>query len=339
MPTSIEKVLTFGIFLTLLIISFFIFQPYFTSIMAALVLAYLAYPAYGFLNKKLKHPNIVAFIVCILVVIVLVVSFWIILQITIKQIVDFYAYTQTFDVTAPIKAAFAKISNLQEFPQQLSFFVDKGIEKITSSAVNFSNTLFTNLPVIILQAFVTFFVMFYFLRDGKEIIEYFKGIMPFKEAFKNRLFSRFQEVTGGVIYGMVIVGIIQGAVAGVGYYIFGVKGAFVLMIASMFISILPFIGPWIIYIPTSLLMIAHGNTTNGIGLLIYGVVLASQIDNLVRPYFVGKKAKISNVLALVGMLGGIEVFGIIGIIIGPLIVDYTVMFIEFYRTGKISEVV
>lgn len=339
MPTSIEKVLTFSIFLVLLIISFFIFQPYFTSIMAALVLAYLFFPVYNFINKRIKHSNIASFIVCILVVLILSISFWIIVQITIKQIVEFYAYTQTFDITAPIKAIVAKISNIQEFPLQLSFFLDRGIEKITSGAVNFSNSIFTNLPVIVLQVFVTFFVMFYFLRDGKSIVEYLKGIMPFKEPFKERLFSRFKEVTGGVIYGMVIVGIIQGAVSGIGYYLFGVKGAFVLMIASMFLSILPFIGSWIIYIPTGLLMIAHGNQANGIGLLIYGVVLASQIDNLIRPYFVGKKAKISNVFALIGMLGGIQVFGLIGIIIGPLIVDYTVMFIEFYKSGKIAELV
>lgn len=306
--------------------------------MIALVLAYLCYPAYSWINKKLKSPNISSFIVCFLVVFILVVSFWFMLQITIQQILDFYTYTQTFDIVAPIKALIAQISNVQEFPIQLSFFIDKSISQITSAAVNFSNTLFVQLPVLLLQAFVAFFVMFYFLRDGPQLAEYFKGILPFKEQFKERFFLRFKEVTRGVIYGMMIVGVIQGMTAGIGFYIFGVKGAFILTLASVFLSIIPFTGPYLIYIPAGLMMILHGNN-NGIGLIIYGLIFASQIDNIIRPYFVGKKAKISMALALVGMLGGMSLFGVVGLVIGPLIVDYTVMFIEFYKEGKLSELI
>ena len=339
MPTSIEKIVTFSIFLFLLVISFFIFQPYFTSIMMALVLAYIFYPVYMWINKKIKNPNVSAFMVCLLVVLVFVIAFWVVLQITVSQIVDFYTYTQTFDITAPIKSILTKISNVQEFPVQLSFFLDKGISQLTSIAVNFSNSVFVNLPILLLQAFVTFFVMFYFIRDGKEIIEYLRNILPFKKGFKERFFTRFREITRGVIYGTIIVGIIQGITAGIGYYLFGVKGAFVLMLASCFLSIFPFLGPWIIYIPASLLLIAHGNLTGGIGLLVYGIVIASNIDNIIRPYFIGKKAKISMALALVGMLGGLSLFGIVGLIIGPLVIDYTLMFIEFYKSGKLSELI
>ena len=339
MPTSIEKIVTFSIFLVLLIVSFFIFQPYFTSIMFALVLAYLFYPVYLFINKRLKSPNVSAFIVCIMVILVLVVSLWIMLQITVQQVVDFYTYVQTFDITAPIKAVLSKLSSAKEFSVQLSFFLDKAIGQLNSFVVNLSNDIFVNLPVLLLQAFVTFFVMFYFIRDGKEIVEYLRGLLPFKEQFKERFFVRFKEVTRGVIYGTIIVGIIQGITAGIGYYIFGVKGAFVLMLASCFLSIFPFLGPWAVYVPTSLLLMAHGNIGNGIGLLIFGIVLACHIDNLLRPYFIGKKAKISMALALVGMLGGMSLFGIIGLIIGPLILDYTLMFIDFYKAGKLSELI
>jgi predicted PurR-regulated permease PerM len=306
--------------------------------MFAIILAFIFYPVYGFINKKIKSPNVSAFIVSFFVILVFILSFWVLVQITVSQIVDFYAYTQTVDMTAPIKAFIVQISNTKEFPVQLSFFIDKGFEQVTSIAVNFSTNIFKNLPILILQAFVAFFVMFYFIRDGKEILSYLKSIMPFKEPFKDKFFIRFKEITNGVIYGMIIVGIIQGLTAGIGYYIFGVQGAFVLTLASVFLSIFPFIGPWLIYIPTGLLMIAHGNPA-GLWLIIYGVVVASQIDNVVRPYFIGKRAKISMALALVGMLGGMELFGVIGLVVGPLIVDYTVMFIEFYKTGKLSELV
>lgn len=339
MPASIEKILTFSIFLTLLVISFLIFQPYFAAIMASLVLAYLFYPAYLLLNEKLiKNKNISAFIICLFAILVFVIFFWLILQITVKQVVDFYAYTQKFDMTAPIKALVAKISNVQSFYVQTSFFIDKGIEKIASLVLNFSSQIFLNLPVIILQIFVSFFVMFYFLRDGKEIVESLRSILPFKENFKNRFFQRFREVTHGVIYGLGIVGIIQGFAAGVGFYLFGVKGAFILMLASMILSIIPFLGSWLIYIPVGLIMIANGDI-NGLWLIVYGIVFVSHIDNLIRPYIIGKKAKISNVLALIGMLGGIQIFGVIGLIIGPLILDYTLIFIQSYKEGKISEVV
>jgi predicted PurR-regulated permease PerM len=85
-------------------------------------------------------------------------------------------------------------------------------------------------------------------------------------------------------------------------------------------------------------MILGGNNA-GIGLLLYGAIIVSWIDNIIRPYFVGKRAKMSEAIILIGMLGGLNLFGAIGLIIGPLVLDYLTIFIEFYRTKKMTELI
>ncbi|MEM2956070.1 MAG: AI-2E family transporter [Candidatus Pacearchaeota archaeon] len=332
---SIPKIVTLSIFIILLIVSFFIVKPFISSILTALVLSYIFRPLHLKLEKLIKNKTISAFIVSILVFILLVAVSLIVLQITARQILDFYSYTQSTDIIAPLKAILVRIID-PTFSTQISFLLDTGLEKLTSFTINSISGLIVNLPIIIIQLIVTFFVMFYFIKDGDLIIDYLKSILPFKEETRDKFFNRFSEITSGVIYGTITVGIIQGICAGIGFYLFGVEGAFLLTLMATLLSILP-IGPWVIWLPVGISLIIKGNINEGIGLILFGLIIVSYIDNIIRPYFVGRKAKQTHAISLIGMLGGFSLFGFIGLIVGPIILDYLIIFLEIYRTGHLKD--
>jgi len=327
---QINKIVAFGIFLVLAVVSFLVVKPFLTGIFIAIFLAFIFKPLYNKINSWIKKPTLTALLITTLALLVIIVFAIISLQIVANQVMSFYAYTKTTDITAPLKALIVKFTSID--PTQFAFLFDTALEKGTAAVVNFFSNLIFDLPSIIMQGIVAFFTMFYFLKDGDEIVNYCKSILPFKEEVKNKFVERFKEVTKGVIYGSIIVGVFQGMTAGIGFYLFGVKGAFVLTLMAIILSILP-LGPWILWIPIGADMLINGNTARGVGLLIYGVVVVSYIDNIIKPYLIGSKIKLSPVITIIGMLGGTYVFGFMGLFVGPVILAYLMLFMEFYKSS------
>jgi len=335
----IKKIVGLSIFILLLVITFFLIKPFLTAILTAMVFAYMLRPIYIKINKKIGNSNVTAGIISVLLIIVFAVFLWFAVQVTIKEVIGFYTYSQTHDLAAPLKSFLSQISSNQDFVDQAGKMIDGGIEKIATYLVTEINNIIANIPGLFLQFFVLFFVMFFFLRDADTIIDYLKNLLPFKENVREKFFIRFRSITNGVIYGVVLIGIIQGVSTGIGLWIFGVPQAFLLTLVAAIAAVLPFLGAWVVWVPVAITMIIQGNVTNGIILLVYGIIVVSFIDNLLRPDIIGKKTEVNFIVVLLGMLGGIEIFGLIGFIIGPLIIDYLVIFIEFYRTQQLKDMI
>jgi len=329
----IKKVFVIAIFLLLAIVGYFVIQPFLSSILIAFVLAFLLRPLYKKVNDKIKNPGLVALIFCTLVIVLFSIALWFTLQFTITEAINFYTYIQTEDILKPLKLLFSKTG---EFPSQISVLLTDGIKKGTASAINLISQELIRLPILALNFFVLFFVLFYFLRDGDNLVKYFEGIMPFKKEVVDKIFLRFKNVTYAIIYGMVFTGFVSGVVTGIGFYLFGVPNPFVLSIAATFFGVLPIIGTWIVWIPASIYMIMQGNAPHAIGLAIYCIISNSLVSHILLPRFVGKRAEMANAVALVGMLGGLQLLGVVGLVIGPLILDYFILFIEFYKQSKIK---
>jgi predicted PurR-regulated permease PerM len=194
-----------------------------------------------------------------------------------------------------------------------------------------------NLPLLFMQFAVMLFIFFFSLRDGEKIVEFLKGLSPLKEASERRFIQKFSDITKSVVYGMFIVGVIQGFFAGIGFYVFKAPQPLFLTMVAIFFGILPFIGTWAVWLPASIAFIVSGNLQAGMGLAGYSLISSAIIEVFIRPYIVKKQAKIPIATVLIGMLGGGYAFGIIGLIIGPLILEYFILFLEFYRTKNLHE--
>ena len=201
--------------------------------------------------------------------------------------------------------------------------------------------LILDVPAVFIGIFTSLFITYYLVKDGGQLVNYAKSILPIKPDDQNKLIKRFSEVTYAVVYGNVIVALLQGMLTSVGFFVFGVPSPFVWGIITVFTSLIPFLGTYVIWLPASVfLMIEAYNAGDGIGfllgigLLLYGFLIISSIDNILKPKIIGGRANLHPVLVLLGVIGGLSVFGLIGIIVGPVIIAMTTTTIQMMAHQK-----
>jgi predicted PurR-regulated permease PerM len=184
------------------------------------------------------------------------------------------------------------------------------------------------------------FVFFYALKDNEKLKDLIKDFSPISKSKEKILKHQFKEITSSLIYGQVIVGIIQGLVAGLGFLIFGVPNALALTVAAIIFSLIPLIGPWIIWIPVLTFMILSGgaSTTTIVLFFLYNLIIVSTVDNIIRAYIVSRRSNLSGGIVFIGMIGGLYLFGIFGLIIGPLILSYFITFFQSFKEENRFEV-
>jgi predicted PurR-regulated permease PerM len=208
------------------------------------------------------------------------------------------------------------------------------VTRITNSVMTAFSDVILNFPTLALQLIVTLFVFFFTLRDGEKLINYVQSLLPFPKSVEKRLFKSTKEITYSVLYGQVVIGILQGLLAGVGFFIFGINNALFLTFLAAIAGILPIIGTALVWVPVAIYLIITGNIGAFIGVSIFGI-LSSIMENTIKPAFVAKRTNVNPVVILLGMIGGLLFFGILGIILGPLILSYLLIVLEVYRDKRV----
>ena len=181
--------------------------------------------------------------------------------------------------------------------------------------MNSISMVILDFPNLALQFTVIFFTFFFVLRDQEVIVEYVKSLLPFSKDVEKKLFDNSKLLTSAILYGQVIIGIIQGVILGIGLFIFGVKNALILTLFARLAGILPILGTAIVWLPVAVYLFVAGNTVPAWGVVVFGV-LSSTVDNILRPIIVSRRTKIHSGILVVSMIGGIFLFGIMGFILG-----------------------
>lgn len=183
---------------------------------------------------------------------------------------------------------------------------------------------------LLLNLFVMLYGMFYFLRDGREILEKILYYTPLSHRDEVQVLERLTSVTRATIKGTLVIGIVQGTLAGIGFRFAGIGGAAFWATVMMVLSIVPGIGAALVWVPAVIYLYIIGQPITATLLLVWCAVVVGTIDNLLRPKLVGKDAKMPDLLILIGTLGGLFLFGPIGFIIGPLICGLFLTVWEIY---------
>ncbi len=319
----------------LMILSFIILKPILLSSIFGLILAFIFYPVYKILFKWVRSKNLAALIICTFFIIIIILPIWFFTPLVIRQGFEMYTSLQRVELAPALQEFFPSIFSSADFTQTVSVAFDTMVSRAASGILNSFTNLLLNFAVILLHVFIILFLFFFGLKEGDKYVEYAKELFPWTKETGEKIFKRFSDITYSVINGQVIGGIFQGLSAGVGLFIFGVPNALVLTIFSTILGVLPVIGPWLIWVPVSIFLFISGRPFAAIGLLIYGSVIVSWIDTIIRQIIVSKKTNINQAVILVSMIGGLLVFGFLGLILGPLIISYLILLIEIYKSKKI----
>ncbi len=333
----LKRIMTTLIVVALLVLVFFILKPILMSVVLGIILGFIFTPVYGFVLKYLKSENLSVIIICIFLIALIILPFWVLTPIAIEESFKIYQAVQRADFIEPLKSLFPSFFSSEQFSSEISDIVSSFVGKTANSLLNFLSNIILNFVNILLQLFVVLFTFYFFLRDKEKIMVYIKSLLPFDKAVQNKLFYNSKAITTAVLYGQIVVGIIQGLIAGLGFFIFGVPSAVVLTIVAVFMGIFPIVGTLLVWLPVAIYLFLGGNTFAGIGVFIFGI-LSSSVDNLLRPLIVSMKTKIHSGVILLGMVGGFLLFGILGFILGPLILSYLLVLLELYRNKKDSAI-
>lgn len=187
-----------------------------------------------------------------------------------------------------------------------------------------------------LGIFVLLFVMYYGFKDGRRFVQFIYESMPLRETYKDRLFRETQEVIDAVFVGNILVSVVQGTLGGLGFWAFGIPNPVFWGFVMTILAILPIIGTPVVWLPAGIILIATGDTFAGVGILIYGLLIVSTVDNFLKPKIIGGRSQVHPAIILLGVVGGLWVFGAIGFLLGPLILAIFGVLIGLFKSDFVA---
>jgi predicted PurR-regulated permease PerM len=341
--TKYQKILTQLFVVFIAILSILILKPLFTPILSALMLSYLFYPVYKFILKKLdtepseKNKKISALLVLLIIILLILTP---VLTLTIyfasnAKMVSQFVLLTTDKVTLIVNNQLPDAMNW--INQNLGFYINLQplIQNTSSTIFKKSQELLTQIPAFLLGIFITLFLVYYLLKNAQIAVEWFQHLLPLPQGKFKVIQKRFDALVRGIISSQLIIAVIQGILATIAFLILGLKNAIILGMLTTLLAVIPFLGAivvWVGVFVSLLLGLSEGVPLwKPIFMFIYGVGLISIVDNIVRPKMLSDHSDIHPAIVLLGFIGGVMLFGLPGILLGPLILGLTDMAVEIYK--------
>jgi predicted PurR-regulated permease PerM len=323
-----------------LIVVYIVFRPFLTILFIALVLATISSPPYlWILHRSKGHETISALFTCILVVILLIVPSLVLLTLLAKESLQVYSWVNE-KVQAGLLShdVMQQVIDLQErlVPQldikkmNLGQLLTEIAGKLSGLLVDWSAAALRGVTTTIWQFVLMLFALFYTLKDGGKLLHWFMHVTPLPGSLMEEIVSRFKAVSESAFYGTFCTALAQGFLGGTGFLIVGLP-PFVWGAAMAFLSMVPVIGPFAVWIPAAVLLISSGRVGAGVFLILWGIVVVGLTDNFLRPYLMRGKSRLHPVLIFFAILGGIAAFGPLGILAGPLAVVLVTALFQAYE--------
>lgn len=318
-----------------------VLMPFLGAVFWAVVIAIVFYPLYERLLAALDNRASLASLASVTIVFLIVVIPLLLIAVAIiQQATTLVANIQSDDVA--LQGLFQNV--LAVLPQWVkSMLARVGLTDLeavqTSMAAALSGWVQAIAPQVfsIGQSTVSFFISlfamlyltFFLFRDGKTLIGHLKLAAPFRPSLQDALLARFTAVVRATVKGDILVAMLQGGLGGLGFWVLGINATILWTVLMSFLALLPLFGAALVWLPFAIYFLATGATLQGIGLLVYGVMVVGLVDNFARPFLIGQATKLPEFIVLLSTLGGIATFGLAGFIMGPVI---AAMFIAVWTT-------
>jgi len=324
-------ILTLSIIFVLLTI--YIMKDIFSVLIFSLILAYFLFPVYSFFFARTQKPRMSSILTLLTATIFIflplaLLAYFLILNL-VKLIVQYKFYIENPEVLNSVIYNFMeKFTNSQIFSAiDFSDFLNTFVLYV----LNVSKNFFSSIPQMLLYFFITLFIVYYILVYNREILLAINEYVPLSIKKQNEILRNISKNIRVLFKGYFLTAIIQTGVALIGYLIFDVPNLFIILFLTLITSLVPYLGTPMVWVPVSFYMMVTGNEYNAVGLLLYGAFVISLVDNFVRPILMSDKDTISPPLVFLGFVGGMLVFGIQGIILGPIIISITAILLRYLK--------
>jgi predicted PurR-regulated permease PerM len=321
----LTTVLSYGVLLLLIYLVFRIYEPFLTALGWAAILVIFFYPMHQLLARRFSSMQ-AAVLSTLAVTILLIAPGILVTTLFVREAVSISRGVQHSIVEqhAPIIAkSWSWIAHhVPGLDPNADVFdmLEHGIEKQAGFLAERLGTVLKNIAAFVFDLFVMIFAMFYFFRDAGQIMRGVRGILPFDVEHREAMLAQARDLISASVMTSLIIAAIQGALGGLGFAIVGLPAPVFWGVVMAFFSLIPVVGSGLIFVPASLWLGLAGHWGRGLLLLLICAGVSTVVDNLVRPLLLGGRTELSGLVIFISVVGGVSLFGMLGLVLGPILV-------------------
>lgn len=346
--TSQNMILWFflGCFLVSMSLMGWLLSPFFSIIVLAAVISGAFHPLYRKLADlpKLSY-GIASLLTCLLILVVLFVPIVFFVGVLAQEAFELVQLARSPELSIFIQTHFTNSALLEHINLLLAGFdfaidgeeLKKVISEIGRAVGLFlydqARVIATNTLAFIASSFLMLLIIFFLLIDGPRLVRFLIDLSPLPEEQSTQLTTKFKDMAGALLVGNGVCGIIQGIGGGLVFWLFGLPSAVLWGVIMSLLAFLPIIGIGAVFLPTAVFLFLKGNIGAGVVFLIVYVLLSGLVEYLLKPRMVGRRVQMHTLLVFLSIIGGLKLFGILGIIYGPLIATAFLTLTDIYHSN------
>ena len=333
-----------GLTIAGLYLCYLLIAPFLKPIIFSVVLSVLFYPAYARIQRWIRNRNVAAAIsTCLVILLISSLSFFL-GQALVSGLRESYQSLSgsggskerlTLFIVQLSDQAIAFASRYISIPvSNLQTSILSQAEKAVAGLITMSAGVVGSMTSFALDSLIAFFILFFLFRDGRFMLRRVGVMLPLEHDQVRRLLKCVEDTVNAIAYGTIAMAAIQGALTGLAFWFLGITSPVAWGIVTTLCALLPIIGTAFVLLPAIGMLIFSGNWIKGLILLAWAVIVVHPVDNVLRPYLIGERVKLSTLYVFFALLGGLKTFGGLGVFIGPLILALTVALFRFLREEK-----
>jgi predicted PurR-regulated permease PerM len=322
--------------LVALYVCWLMFQPFFNVLLWAAVLCIVFYPLHERVLERTRKPAVAAAVSTVAVILLILLPVTAITVAVVRELTGAAAAFQSSDHTwtAPPGVAHA----LDFVGRYVDLDRESARKFLAQRMQTWGTTLAASTLVVVGgaagavgQMLLVVFALFYFFRDGENIRRAVYDMVPLRGAQWDHITSRTRDVIGATVYGVLVIAAIQGTLGTFIFSVLGLPSPLLWGVVMFFLSMIPMAGAFLVWVPAAAYLALVGSYGKAGILVGWGVLVIGSIDNVLSPRLVGRRARLHELLIFFAVLGGLQVFGVLGLVLGPVVVAVTLALIEMVR--------
>ena len=333
---SRERVLVLALFIATALafyLCYLLAYPFLPALAWALTLAVVAHPLHDWIARRIFRPNLAAVLAVLLVATTVVAPGLFVTQRLVRESMKVVETIETEAVSGRWQAIIQRNPQLAPILKRIEAQMD--LRNAVEGAANLVTERFSSFVGgsvwFVGELLITFFFLFYFLRDRRLALNALKSIIPLSDAENEQVFQRVAETIYATVYGTLAVALVQGFLGGLVFWWLGIATPFLWGVVMALLAVVPMLGAFVVWLPVAGFLALEGSWGKALFLIAWGGIVIALIDNLLYPVLVGKRLRLHTLPVFVAMLGGLVVFGASGIILGPVVLAITAALIEVWR--------
>jgi predicted PurR-regulated permease PerM len=319
-----------------------IMRPFLPVLLWAAVLVIVFHPAYRWWRHRLGSVALAALVTTLLVIVTIIVPLVAVSSAVVAQLQGVASAAQ--DQVTGLLADPVQAARLQESLDWLTRYAGIEVAEIRQglqqAATALSRLLVQETMSVlggalgfIVSTFFVMFTMYYLFKDGEAAVEVVQSMLPLDRARSDALVQRTGEVVTASVFGVVVIAIVQGTLGGLMFWVLGLPSPLVWGVVMIVLATIPMLGTFLVWVPAAIFLAVTGHLVKALVLTFWGAVVIGMADNMLRPRLVGDRAQMHELLIFFSVLGGLQVFGVLGILLGPVVVAIGLSLLEAFRAA------